>query len=75
MPGSRGVCARGCYGQVTADSFDGRRLPYIDNLVNVLIADDLGEVAMAEAMRVACARRSGPNWGKDGRQAVADRNG
>jgi len=29
---SRGLC-----GQVSADTFDGERLPYIDNLVNVLV--------------------------------------
>lgn len=39
-------------GRVSADVFDGRRLPYVDNLVNLVVADDLGEVAMPEVMRV-----------------------
>jgi outer membrane protein assembly factor BamB len=52
------------YGPVSVDRFDGQRLPYIDNLVNLVVADrplaglispavgGLGSVPMAEAMRV-----------------------
>jgi len=40
------------YGPVSVDRFDGKRLPYIDNLVNLVVAEDLGSVPMAEAMRV-----------------------
>ncbi len=40
------------YGDISADTFDGRRLPYIDNLVNIVYADDLGDVAMKEVIRV-----------------------
>ncbi len=46
----------GLYGPVTADSFDGRHLPYIENLVNLLVADDLGDVPMDEVMRVLTPR-------------------
>ena len=42
----------GLYGPVSADRFDGKRLPYAENLVNLVVADALGEVPMAEAMRV-----------------------
>ena len=42
----------GLYGPVSADSFDGRRLPYADNLVNLIVAEDPGAVPTAEAMRV-----------------------
>ncbi len=42
----------GLYGKVSVDRFDGQRLPYIDNLVNLIVAEDLGSVPMAEAMRV-----------------------
>ncbi|MHC4172542.1 MAG: outer membrane protein assembly factor BamB family protein [Planctomycetota bacterium] len=42
----------GLYGKVSVDRFDGEQLPYIDNLVNLLVADDLGKVPMAEVMRV-----------------------
>ena len=39
-------------GKVSADVFDGRHLPYVDDLVNLIVAEDLGEVAMTEVMRV-----------------------
>jgi len=42
----------GLGGKVSADRFDGRHLPYVDNLVNLLVAEDLGTVAMPEVMRV-----------------------
>lgn len=42
----------GRYGPVSVDAFGGRRLPYIDNLVNLVIAEDLGGVPIAEVMRV-----------------------
>lgn len=42
----------GVYGPVSVDRFDGRRLPYADNLVNLLVAEALGGVSLEEAMRV-----------------------
>ncbi|MBC8874726.1 MAG: PQQ-binding-like beta-propeller repeat protein [Planctomycetes bacterium] len=42
----------GLYGQVSVDTFDGRTLPYVDNFVNLVVADDLGQVPMNEVMRV-----------------------
>ncbi|MHC4507859.1 MAG: outer membrane protein assembly factor BamB family protein [Planctomycetota bacterium] len=44
----------GLYGQVAVDSFDGTHLPYIDNLVNLVVSEDLGRVSMDEVMRVLC---------------------
>jgi len=44
--------ALGAYGPVSVDTFDGRHLPYVDNLVNLVVAEDLGEVPMVEVMRV-----------------------
>jgi len=44
----------GLDGTVSAAEFDGRRLPYVDNLVNLVVAEDLGDVAMPEVMRVLC---------------------
>jgi len=41
-------------GTVSADRFNGRQLPYVDNLVNLLVAEDLGKVAMSEVLRVLC---------------------
>ncbi|MFO8013756.1 MAG: PQQ-binding-like beta-propeller repeat protein [Phycisphaerae bacterium] len=43
---------RGLYGKVTVERFRGERLPYVDNLVNLLVCDDLGSVPKAEVMRV-----------------------
>ena len=42
----------GVSGQVAAVLFDGEHLPYVDNLVNLVVAEDRGEVAMDEVMRV-----------------------
>jgi outer membrane protein assembly factor BamB/ubiquinone/menaquinone biosynthesis C-methylase UbiE len=46
------VSSLGIYGPVSVNSFDGQRLSYIDNLVNLVVAEDLGSVPMAEVMRV-----------------------
>jgi outer membrane protein assembly factor BamB len=40
------------YGAVTADKLSGKRLPYIDNLVNLLVASDASGVSKAEMLRV-----------------------
>jgi len=42
----------GLYGPVSVDRLAGGRLPYIDNLVNLVVAEDLGPVAMPEVLRV-----------------------
>ena len=42
----------GLYGPVTANTFDGRHLPYVENFVNLVVAERLGAVPMAEVMRV-----------------------
>ncbi len=46
------VRSRGRYGPVCVARFDGTRLPYVDNLVNLLVTEDLGGVPMAEVRRV-----------------------
>jgi len=47
----------GIYGQVTADTFDGKNLPYTDNLVNLLIASNSEcQVSNEEVMRVLAPR-------------------
>jgi len=48
----RHVKSRGIYGLVSIGTFDGKHLPYVDELVNLLIADDLGQVSQDEAIRV-----------------------
>ena len=39
-------------GKVSVARLAGGRLPYVDNLVRLVVADDLGAVAMGEVMRV-----------------------
>ena len=50
------IRSRGLYGPVSVDTFDGRRLPYVNSLVNLLVADKLGGVTMDEVMRVLAPR-------------------
>ncbi len=42
----------GLYGKVTVDRWTGKRLPYIDNLVNLLVADEAAAPAADEMLRV-----------------------
>jgi len=46
------VRSLGIYGPVTADTYDGKRLPYAENLVNLLIVENSVELAAGEIMRV-----------------------
>ena len=48
------IRSMGLYGPVSVDQLAGSRLPYIDNLVNLVVAEDLGPGApgMAEVLRV-----------------------
>jgi outer membrane protein assembly factor BamB len=50
----RHVQSIGRYGTVSVDAFDGKRLPYIDNLVNLVVAEDLSDVPVDEVIRVLC---------------------
>ncbi|MCD6393329.1 MAG: class I SAM-dependent methyltransferase, partial [Planctomycetes bacterium] len=46
------IRAAGCYGRVSVMKYDGGRLPYVDNLVNVIIADGDFAVSKKEILRV-----------------------
>jgi len=65
----QGIRQLGAYGDVSADEFSGGSLPYIDNLVNLLVAEDLQGVSLEEVKRVlvpngvAYVRRGGA-WQK-----------
>ena len=57
----------GLYGPVSVDTFNGRQLPYADNLVNLVVCENLGEVPMSEVMRVLCPKgvayvKTGDGW-------------
>ena len=46
------ICSRGLYGPVSVTHLDGSHLPYIDNLVNLVVAKKLDHVPLEEVMRV-----------------------
>ena len=46
------IFAQGKYGAVSVEQFTGAQLPFIDNLVNLLVAENLGSVPRVEALRV-----------------------
>jgi len=48
----RYIRSAGLYGPVSVEVLSGNRLPYTDNLVNLVVADSLGDVPMSEVMRV-----------------------
>ncbi|MCA9071142.1 MAG: PQQ-binding-like beta-propeller repeat protein, partial [Planctomycetaceae bacterium] len=48
--------SEGVYGPVTVDQLSGKELPYVNQMVNLLVAEDLGEIPMSEVMRVLAPR-------------------
>ena len=46
----------GLYGKVSVDQLIGAALPYADNLVNLLVVEQLGEVTQSECVRVLAPR-------------------
>jgi len=48
------ISSQGLYGEVSVEQWSGKVLPYNDNVVNLLIAEDLRDVPMDEVMRVLC---------------------
>jgi outer membrane protein assembly factor BamB len=64
------IQALGLYGPVSVDRLSGPRLPYADNLVNLVVVEDAGLVPLAEVRRVlaplgvAYYVREGGQWKK-----------
>ncbi len=48
----KNIAAATQYGDVAVDQFDGATLPYVDNLVNLVVAERLGDVTTEELLRV-----------------------
>ncbi len=48
----KNIATTGKYGDVSVDRLSGNRLPYIDNMVNLIVAEDMGDISNAELMRV-----------------------
>jgi len=46
----------GLYGKVSVARYDGRRLPYADNLARLVVVERLGRLAMGDVMRVLAPR-------------------
>ena len=46
------VQSLGLYGPVSVEQWSGNHLPHIDNSVNLVVSEDLGQVTMDEVMRV-----------------------
>jgi len=59
------LAARGLLGKASVAHHSGNKLPYIDNLVNLFVAEDAGGIPAGEVMRilapggVACIRKGG----------------
>lgn len=63
------IHGRGDYGPVSVELWDGRHLPYADNLVNLIVAEDPAQAAEDEVLRVLAPHgvllaRSGGGWKK-----------
>ncbi|MBN2317053.1 MAG: PQQ-binding-like beta-propeller repeat protein [Sedimentisphaerales bacterium] len=59
----------GVYGNVSIDKLEDNTLPYIDNLANLVVSEDLGTIPMSEVMRILCPNgvayiRSNGQWTK-----------
>jgi outer membrane protein assembly factor BamB len=65
----RTIRSASLYGKVSVSHLTGTALPYIDGLVNLVVAEDLGKVSMDEVMRVLCPNgvayvKQGDSWRK-----------
>ncbi|MGB2819407.1 MAG: PQQ-binding-like beta-propeller repeat protein [Phycisphaerae bacterium] len=75
----RHIQSLGMYGRVSVDHLDGRQLPYVGELVNLLVAGDLGGIAMDEVLRVLAPNgvayvRQGETWRKTVKPRPAGRD-
>jgi len=48
------IIRKGLYGKVSVERWSGNVLPYNSNVVNLLVAEDLGDVSMDEVLRALC---------------------
>ena len=69
------VTALGFFGQVSIDRLAGTELPYVDNLVNLIVAERLGDVPMDEVVRVLAPKgvayvKQDGQWTKTGQTAA-----
>ena len=67
----------GVYGKISIDKLRSRSLPYADNLVNLIVAEDSGAVSIDELMRVlspggAAYIKKGRRWVKEVKPVPAE---
>ena len=48
------IRSQGLYGDVSVNHLESERLPYADDLVNLILCQDLGAIPMDEVMRALC---------------------
>ena len=65
----RHIQSRSLYGKVSVERLSSDRLPYTDNLVNLVVSEDVGEVSMQEILRVLAPQgvayiKQGDRWSK-----------
>ncbi len=65
----RNIQSQGLYGPVSVETWTGDRLPYVDNLVKLIVAERLGGVPRDEMMRVLApggvlCTKTGGTWEK-----------
>ncbi len=65
----RHIRSLGLYGPVTAETFDGKHLPYAENLINLLVIEESANLSAEEIKRVMAPRgvvlmQKGGRWRK-----------
>jgi len=65
----RDIASQGVYGRVAVATLSGNRLPYADNMINLIVADKTDGISSDEMMRVLVPNgmvlvRNGRNWRK-----------
>jgi outer membrane protein assembly factor BamB/ubiquinone/menaquinone biosynthesis C-methylase UbiE len=63
------IQSQGLYGPVSVDRLVGDGLPYVDNFANLVVAEQLGNVPMAEVLRILAPNgvayvKNGASWTK-----------
>ena len=48
------IQAMGIYGRVSIERLNGAQLPYADDMINLVVSENLGDVSMREVLRVLC---------------------
>ena len=56
------IASQGVYGPVAADRFSGDRLPYVDELIRLLVIEDMGALTMDEVMRALAPEGVATIW-------------